>query len=433
MPADVLALARGRCITFRLPIGQGNEVSVVVTVRREISLSLRTPIAMLAKERHAAIVLQFERWCIAVRTGQTDSPRQADDISAPSLPVLNEQTPLTFEALWKLWEREAKPAPSTISTWWGYVLQFQQHLGHKDPRRVTPDDVVAWKDALLARGLTSVRDGHLAAIKTLFNYGVANRLLKRNPAQGVTTARKTRAGKRRLPYDDDEVARLLSLADHATRLSRRWLPWLTAFSGARIGEVAQLWGNRVVVVDGIHVMKIAPAADGGTIKNAGSERDVPIHPAIIERGFLDFVQAKGDGPLFYGTGRKKKLKSNGRPSKHASKGIANHLATWIREQGFTNPRKDPNHALRHWFKSKCLKMGTQDSVVDAIQGHTHESESADIYRHVTLEMMSEAINRIPVPVMTAQPNLMRLPQTDPHQSPNPLADASERRRAHSRH
>jgi site-specific recombinase XerC len=131
------------------------------------------------------------------------------------------------------------------------VLQFQRHLGLDDPRQVTADDVVAWKDALLARGLTSVRDGHLAAIKTVFNYGVRNRLLKANPAQGLTATHKTRAGNRRPPYDDNEVARLLALADRETRPSRRWLPWLTALSGARVGEVAQLWGNRVVEIDGI--------------------------------------------------------------------------------------------------------------------------------------------------------------------------------------
>jgi hypothetical protein len=179
------------------------------------------------------------------------------------------------------------------------VLQFQQHLGHDDPRRVMPDDVVAWKDALLARGLASVRDGHLAAIKTLFNYGVRNQLLKRNPAEGVTAARKTRAGNRRLPYADDEVARLL-------------LPWLTALSGARVGEVAQLC-NRVVAIDSIPVMKIAPAPDGGTIKNVGSERDIPIHPAIIERGFLDFVGTKSGGPLFY-RGTPRKQPTNQRPA-----------------------------------------------------------------------------------------------------------------------
>lgn len=390
MPADVLALAFGQRVTFRLPTGRSEGEPIVVTVRPEISFSLRTPIAILAKERHAAVVSQFERWCSAVRAGQPD---QADDLSAPSP---DEQTSLTFEALWARWEREAKPAPSTVSTWWGYVQQFERHLGHDDPRRVTPSDVVAWKDALLARGLTSVRDGHLAAIKTLFNYGVRNRLLKANPAEGLTAVRKAQAGKRRLPYTDDEVARLLALANRETRPSRHWLPWLTAFSGARVGEVAQLWGNRVVEIDGIPVMKIAPAADGGTIKNAGSERDVPIHSAIIERGFLDFVETKGGGPLLY-RGTPRTRPADGRPPKHASKGVANHLASWIREQGFSDPRKDPSHALRHWVKTKMLALGVPDSIVDAIQGHTLKGGAAATYRHISLRTMADAINRIPVP------------------------------------
>jgi integrase len=386
----VLAFAEGQRVTFHLPTGRSEGAPIVITVRPEISFSLRTPIAMLAKERHAAIVSQFERWCSAVRVGQS---ALAEDGSEPSP---DQQTPLTFEALWIRWEREAKPAPSTVSTWLGYVLQFERHLGHDDPRRVTADDVVGWKDALLARGLTSVRDGHLAAIKTLFNYAVRNRLLNANPAQGLTTARKAQAGTRRLLYDDDEVARLLSLADRETRPSRHWLPWLTALSGARVGEVAQLWGNRVVAIDGIPVMKIAPAADGGTIKNVGSERDVPIHPAIIDRGFLDFVRTKNGGPLFY-TGRKSKRSTTDRPPKHASKGVADHLASWIREQGFSDPRKDPSHALRHWFKTKCLALGMPDSVVDAIQGHTLKGGAAATYRHISLRTMADAIDRLPVP------------------------------------
>ena len=62
---------------------------------------------------------------------------------------------------------------------------------------------------------------------------------------------------------------------------RRWLPWLLALSGARVGELAQLWGQRITEVDGVPVMKIAPAEDGGSLKNEGSERIVPIHPAIL--------------------------------------------------------------------------------------------------------------------------------------------------------
>jgi hypothetical protein len=105
----VLALAKGQRVTFHLPTGRGEGAPIVVTIRPEISFSLRTPIAMLAKERHAAIVLQFERWCSAVRAGQ---PAQDDGVLGKT-EITDEQTPLTFETLWIRWEREAKPAPST--------------------------------------------------------------------------------------------------------------------------------------------------------------------------------------------------------------------------------------------------------------------------------------------------------------------------------
>ena len=193
-------------------------------------------------------------------------------------------------------------------------------------------------------------------------------------------------------YEDAEVAQILHLAQQETSSYRRWLPWLMAFSGARVGEVAQLWGNRILEIDGIPVMRIAPAEDGGTLKNEGSERDVPIHPVILEKGFLSFVRERGNGPLFYG--RASNPREGGR---HASKGVANHLASWIRECGFQDKRKAPNHAFRHWFKTACQKAGVQDSVADAIQGHVGSRGEADRYRHVSVAVMLEAIQRIPVP------------------------------------
>jgi integrase len=126
-------------------------------------------------------------------------------------------------------------------------------------------------------------------------------------------------------------------------------------------------------------MELRPAEDGGTFKNEGSERTVPLHPAVIEAGFLDFVREKGLGPLFYGRSRRRDA------SRHASKGTANHLAEWIREQGFTNPRQAPNHALRHWFKSAASRAGIQDSMADALQGHL-DASSAGTYRHIHLDL-----------------------------------------------
>ena len=250
---------------------------------------------------------------------------------------------------------------------------------------------MAWKDALVEAGYArkGIKDGQLAAAKALFGYAVDNDLLPMNPALGIKLQAKRSAGSRMLPYSDDGVSRLLALADKETKPYRRWLPWLMALSGARVGEVAQLWGSRITEVDGVVVMKIAPAEDGGSLKNEGSERQVPIHPAILERGFLEFARIMGDGPLFYRGTRKERAKSTGR--RHASKGVANHLAAWIRENGFSDKRKAPSHALRHWFKTACQRAGVLDSVADAIQGHIGSRGEADGYRHSSVQVMNHFV------------------------------------------
>jgi integrase len=158
-------------------------------------------------------------------------------------------------------------------------------------------------------------------------------------------------------------------------------------------------GARIKRLKGVYVMQIAPAEDGGSLKNEGSERTVPIHPAILERGFLDLVLTKGEGPLFYGGRKKTAAPAPGK--RHASKGPTNRLAVWVREQGFTDERKLPTHAFRHWFKTACQKAGIQDSVADAIQGHSGNRGKADGYRHTGIRVMVEAIARIKVPSPSA--------------------------------
>jgi integrase len=305
---------------------------------------------------------------------------------------------LTFDDLFEHWRREREPSASTVTTWSSYVRALKKHLGHNDPHRVTKGDILAWKDKLIETGyaLKGVRDGQLAAVRTIYAYGVDNDLLGANPATGIKIQIKRRAGSRKLPYGDQEVSRILALADKERKPELRWLPWLMATSGARVGEIAQLWGSRIKKLDGVYVMQIAPAEDGGSLKNEGSERTVPIHPAILEREFLEFVLSKGQGPLFYGGGRKKAVAPTP-GQRHASKGPTNRLAAWIREQGFTDERKSPTHAFRHWFKSKCQDLGVPDSVADAIQGHSGNRGEADSYRHTTISVMADAISRIQVP------------------------------------
>jgi integrase len=298
---------------------------------------------------------------------------------------------VSIHDVFQRWQKERKPSASTISTWRGCVAGFVAHLGHDDMARVTRADVLAWKNALIDRDLSpeTINGGHLATLITLYGFAVANDLVPGNPADGVKVLQKRRAGASQLPCEEPEVARILSLSQREKLPYRRWFPWLLALIGARVGEVAQLWGRRIVVEDGIPSMRIAPAEDGGSLKNEGSERTVPIHRAIIGQGFLDFLASKGDGPLFY--------HRRAAGQKHPSKGVGNHLAEWIREQGFTDKRKAPNHAFRHWFKTACMSEGILDSLADAIQGHAGNQGEARRYRHGHTRTMVEAIARLKVP------------------------------------
>ena len=318
-----------------------------------------------------------------------------DDPHADRFPPFHKSaTGLSLSALFDKWKAENKPSASTVSTWSGVVRNLTEHLGDKalEIRRITPEDIVRWKDAAVERGLapTTINDGNLGCANALFRYAVNNHLLTANPAQGVKVKAKAKAGSSKLPYTDAEVARLLNLAAKEKHPARRWLPLLAACTGARIGELAQLWGCRVWEEGGVPVMRIAPAEDMGSIKNEGSERTIPVHPALVAAGFLDFVQSKGDGPLFY-------RKSSGRSEKkHASKGLTNRQSDWVRANGFDDPRKAPNHAFRHWFKTAAARVGISDSTANAIQGHTTPGEASK-YRHFEVSTLAEAIAKIPIP------------------------------------
>lgn len=75
-------------------------------------------------------------------------------------------------------------------------------------------------------------------------------------------------------FDDVEAAAILNAAARETRPAIRWLPLLCATTGARVGEMAHLWGEDVITKDGIPAVRITAGA--GSMKNAGSERTVPL-------------------------------------------------------------------------------------------------------------------------------------------------------------
>ena len=148
--------------------------------------------------------------------------------------------------------RERQPSPATMKRWRPVILSLIGHLGHDDANLIAADDIIGWKEALARDGIAgrTIREVYLAAIKVVLAWSVENRKIDVNPAKDVKVRVPKAVRVRERGFSAIEVRTILkaSLARDFGRISeeharaRRWIPWICAYSGARVGEISQLRG-----------------------------------------------------------------------------------------------------------------------------------------------------------------------------------------------
>lgn len=294
--------------------------------------------------------------------------------------------PLPFEKVIQGWATERRPAEKTRYEWARVIRQLATFIGHDNVKRLTADDVIAWKQSMVAAGLSAktVRDAKLAPVRSILGWATDNRLIGANPAERITIEVKTKAAESKRGFSDDEAVLVLKAALSAKDTVRRWVPWLCAYSGARLSEVCQLRQEDIVQSEGIWVMKIDP--DAGSVKTRSSERVVPLHPALIENGFLAFAQRAKPGPLF----------TDLPPDKFGSRGGngTKVLGRWVRSLDLNDPRLSPNHSWRHRFKTLGRRHALAPDIVSAIVGHARKTV-ADSYGEFPISALHREICKIP--------------------------------------
>lgn len=315
---------------------------------------------------------------------------------------------VSLQSLLDGWWQEAAAVgrkQSTYEAYSGTIGTLVEFLKHDDAARVTEADILRFKTHRLTEvSPKTVRDKDLAALKSVFRWGVSNRKLTSNPAENVTTLRAKRRRPRSPGFTDHEAAEILTRSvnyqpegnEGANSVAaKRWLPWLCAYTGARIGELAQLRKQDVFQEARIWCLRITPEA--GTVKT-DQTRVVPIHQHLIDQGFLDYVKARRDGPLFADRAR-----SDGKPV--GAESLVNRLREWVRAI-VPDPNVAPNHAWRHRLKTQFRDLRIEQRVADVIQGWSEDdsNNAGSGYGEVSLRAKFDAIAAIPrYPVRTVMP------------------------------
>ena len=295
-------------------------------------------------------------------------------------------TPLTFEAVIQGWLVEKRPNEKTQYSWRSVMKELSEFVGHDDARRVSADNLVNWKADLLAKGRAAktIRDSKLAPVRAIFQWAVDNRKLNTNPAARINIDLKSRSTEKRRGYTDEEAKIILRAARTAKEAHKRWVPWVCAYTGARIAEICQLRSEDIRQIDGIWC--IAFAAEAGSLKNVNSERVVPVHSALRDEGFLKFAASIKKGPLF----------ADLVPDRFGSRGGTGTkmLSRWIRSLGVTDKRISPNHSWRHRLKTLGRRNGLAVDILDAMTGHGRKTV-ADTYGEFPPEAMLRELSKIP--------------------------------------
>ena len=332
-----------------------------------------------------------------------DLPATTDIAGSAGAPAPIAKGRHSLAALVEAWWKEAEAIgrkPSTHESYRNTMARFVAYLKHDDAKRVSRSDVVGFKDYRLAStdprtgrpiSAKTLKDSDLAGLKTVFGWAVANGRLTSNPAEGVTLKIGKRRKLREKWFTDEEAVSLLSTAWRLKRgderpetfAAKRWVPWLLAYTGARVGEMAQLRKADIRRAGSLWVLKITPEA--GTVKT-DEVREVILHQHLVEMAFPEFVQTADDGHLFL------------RPAVDGDvrgplRGLKNRLAEFARET-VTDRNVAPSHAWRHTFKTLGLEAGIDGRILDAIQGHSPRTEG-EKYGGTTLAAQARALAMFP--------------------------------------
>jgi integrase len=253
----------------------------------------------------------------------------------------------------------------------------------------------------------------LSAISPLYGWLAENPrwLSIKNPCAGLF--HKDVKGKNRRPsFSTEDFNKILSsplytgfLADGSEHKPgnmhaddwRKWLPVLAMFTGARIGELAQLRVGDVRQEKGEWFVHIREDEKAGLKTKSRKSRPAPIHSMLVEFGFIDFVEQRreevsGDpaAQLFTGFASNKRDQIGAVPSRW--------FRSYLRKIGVKSGADGFGaHSFRHSLSDRLRSEGELlDDDVAVFLGHSQKTTTGGYgaLPQMTVTMYTERIERV---------------------------------------
>ena len=370
---------------------------------------------LIRSAEHRAIIA--EEQALALRHDRQERDKASAAI-APAVPIdapgSEDRTKGTMlGTIIERWYAERKVTAKTRDAATAAVRWFYERVGPVAVEQITRKDMLTFKDKLLADG-TSIANTKmkLSRISGLLGYALDNDIIQINHAKDIKIVDLKASKAKRMVYSAEALATFFAGPVHTQGerpaqgrgVASYWLPLLALYTGARLEELGQLRRSDVreqPYRDGDDrpctawvISIVEDEADGLHLKNAGSIRDVPIHPALIDLGFIKLVEAAS-------ANKQARIFANLTPDKYGS-----YTAKW--GMWFTTYRKSLGledkrlvfHSFRHTFKDNARHGGMIEGIQRQIMGHSGEGVADDYGSGHSLYRLVDAMNSYRVPGFT---------------------------------
>ena len=216
---------------------------------------------------------------------------------------------------------------------------------------------------------------HVGGVGGLLRYCLDLGIVTVNYATGLKLSEKGRVDEERSSYSVDDLKSIVSnLPRKPTLPERFWIPLIGCYSGMRLNEICQLYVDDVLQVEGIWCFSINGAKDK-RLKNTASERMLPVHPKLVELGFLEHCE---------------KIRKTAAPRLWTNltwmdvHGYSNGFGSWYQRFNRKYVTDDPKkvfHSFRHLVTDTLKQAGVQDSLIAELIGHSHGNHAMTMSRY----------------------------------------------------
>lgn len=404
-------IARGNLLYFLPPL-QSDAIAMGFTVTTETE-GLKEALEAYTQSYLQALQEATQRDAGELIPTPSTPPIATAPKAAARLPIgVDDAAAITADAgaaapgstLMEVYGRWLKKESRTKSTEQAYKLAVawcEQCLGKplhlQQLTRAQGDTFRAWLQEPERKISPKTARDRLTAIKTLLRYAHRDlELIPRQPWESLDI--KVKKTQTRRAWKDEELQQLFKQplfqayeipeGRNAGSDAAYWIPLLGLYTGARIGELAQLRVSDITEEDGKPVLKITDEGEGQRLKTSASLRSIPIHPELTRLGLLEYTQAiqkaghESLWPILRVSPERPGLTST------------NWFGKYRRSIGLTEAYPD-FHSFRHLVRTRMSKGKIPEKVQDAITGHeTQGSTGTKVYQGIDLEDRIEAIQSL---------------------------------------